>query len=161
MLPKEKADAAFALRLKEKGVSNVEIGKRMGINESSVRSLLNPVMKERALVTEKNKAEMLKQQVENKKGGILMLEQELKIPTWNFKNQNLNTAISDLQNNGYKLSYIKVEQLGTGKNTSIKVLTKEDVPYSEIYKNKADIQGLLQIGQMMEEKTYKAPQPPA
>ena len=151
-----KADAAFALRLKEKGVSTVEIGKRMGINESSVRSLLNPVMKERALVTEQT-AEMLKQQVESKKyidvgAGV---ENQLGITR-----TKLNTAIADLQNNGYKLSYIKVEQLGTGKNTSIKVLTKEDVPYSEIYKNKADIQTVTDWSNDGG-KTYKAPQPPA
>ena len=34
-------DAAFAQRLKDKGYSNVAIGKRMGINESSVRNLLD------------------------------------------------------------------------------------------------------------------------
>jgi len=39
-----KADAALAQRLKDKGYSNVEIGKRMSINESSVRNLLDPVM---------------------------------------------------------------------------------------------------------------------
>ena len=151
-----KADAAFALRLKEKGVSNVEIGKRMGINESSVRSLLDPVMKERALVTEQT-AEMLKQQVESKKyidvgAGV---ENQLGITK-----TKLNTAIADLQNNGYKLSYVKVEQLGTGKNTSIKVLTKEDVPYSEIYKNKADIQTVTDWSNDGG-KTYKSVQPPA
>ena len=131
-----KSDAAFALRLKEKGYSNVEIGKRMNINESSVRSLLNPVMQERALITEKT-AEMLKQQIEEKKyidvgAGV---ENQLGITR-----TKLNTAISDLENNGYKVSYVKVEQLGTGNMTSIKVLTKADVPYSEIYNNKADIQ---------------------
>ena len=36
-----KADVAQALRLKEKGYSNVAIGEKMGINESNVRSLLN------------------------------------------------------------------------------------------------------------------------
>lgn len=151
-----KADAAFALRLKEKGVSNIEIGKRMGINESSVRSLLNPVMKERALVTEKT-AEMLKQQVENKKYIDVGAGVETQL---GISRTKLNTAISDLQNNGYKLSYVKVEQLGTGKNTSIKVLTKEDVPYSEIYKNKADIQSVTDWSNDGG-KTYKAPQPPA
>lgn len=33
---------ATALKLKDKGLSNVAIGKQMGINESSVRGLLNP-----------------------------------------------------------------------------------------------------------------------
>ena len=151
-----KADAAFALRLKEKGYSNVEIGKRMKINESSVRNLLDPVMQERALVTEKT-VDMLKKQVEDKKyidigAGV---ENQLGI-----SRTKLNTAIFDLQNDGYKVSYIQVEQLGTGKKTSIKVLTKEDVPYSEIYKNKADIQTVTDWSNDGG-KTYKAPQPPA
>ena len=34
---KRAADASQALKLKDKGYSNVEIGKRMGINEASVR----------------------------------------------------------------------------------------------------------------------------
>ena len=42
-------DAGYALRLKDKGYSNVAIGEKMGgLNESSVRALLNPAMKERA-----------------------------------------------------------------------------------------------------------------
>ena len=38
-----KALMAEVYRLKEKGMSNTAIGERLGINESSVRSLLNPV----------------------------------------------------------------------------------------------------------------------
>ena len=41
---KRAADAALAYRLKEKGYSHVAIGERMGRNESSVRSLLNPAL---------------------------------------------------------------------------------------------------------------------
>src|SRR3954469_7239849 len=38
----KKADVAQALRLQAKGLSNVAIGKRMGIPESSVRAMLKP-----------------------------------------------------------------------------------------------------------------------
>ena len=37
----------MAIRLKEKGYSNVEIGKRMGIPEATVRNLLNPLVQEK------------------------------------------------------------------------------------------------------------------
>lgn len=150
-----KADSAFALRLKEKGYSNIEIGKRMAINESSVRNLLDPVMKERSLVTEKT-VEVLKQQVDAKKYIDVGAGSENQLGITRTK---LNTAIADLQNNGYKLSYIKEEQLGTGKYTSIKVLTKKDVPYSEIYAHRSEIQ-MVTDWSNDGGKTYKKLAPP-
>ena len=62
---KRAGDASLAMRLHEKGLSNVAIGNRMGINESSVRSLLDPSLKERASLTE-NTAAMLKRQISEK-----------------------------------------------------------------------------------------------
>jgi DNA-binding CsgD family transcriptional regulator len=55
-----------AQRLKDKGYSNVAIGERMGINESSVRSLLDPGARDKADILEST-SEMLKRQVEEKK----------------------------------------------------------------------------------------------
>ena len=150
-----KADSAFALRLKEKGYSNIEIGKRMGINESSVRSLLDPIIRERSLVTEKT-VEILKQQVDAKKYIDVGAGSENQLGITRTK---LNTAIADLQNNGYKISYIKEEQLGTGKYTSIKVLTKKDVPYSEIYAHRSEIQ-MVTDWSNDGGKTYKKLAPP-
>lgn len=130
-----KADSAMALRLKEKGYSNVAIGDRMGINESSVRNLLNPALQERALVTE-NTANMLKEQIQNKQ----YLDVGAGVETHlGISRTKLNTAIAELEDQGYKLQYVQVEQLGTGKKTSLKVLTKEDVPYQELYQNKDKI----------------------
>lgn len=130
-----KADSAQALRLKEKGYSNVEIGKRMGINESSVRNLLDPAMQERAAITEAT-ANMLRQQVDEKKYLDVGAGVENHIGVSRTK---LNTAIAELEQEGYKLQYLQTEQLGTGKKTTIKVLTKDDVPYSELSKNRAEI----------------------
>src|SRR4051812_15072342 len=44
----KQANINMAQRLKDKGWSNVAIGERMGINESSVRALLAPGEKDRA-----------------------------------------------------------------------------------------------------------------
>ena len=44
----KQSDIAQAQRLKEKGYSNVEIGRRMKINESSVRALLAPGQRDKA-----------------------------------------------------------------------------------------------------------------
>ena len=57
----------------------------------------------------------------------------------------LNTAISLLEEEGYKLHYVKVKQLGTGKETSIKVLTRDDVTYSEVAKNKSEIKPITEL----------------
>ena len=59
-------NVATALKLKDKGYSNTAIGKRMGINESSVRSLLDPTLQkrsERTMVT----ANILEDLVKEKK----------------------------------------------------------------------------------------------
>ena len=61
-----KADSAEALRLKNKGYSNVAIGERMGINESSVRALLNPALQQRA-DTARQTAELLKDNIDKRK----------------------------------------------------------------------------------------------
>ena len=134
-----KADAAMAQRLKEKGYSNVEIGKRMGgINESSVRSLLNPAMQERAAVTEATVA-MLKKEVDEKKYLDVGVGIETQLGVSKTK---LDTALYKLCDEGYKIQYIREPQVGTGKLTSLKVLTKEDVGYRELVLNKDKIRAV-------------------
>ncbi len=129
------ADTAQALRLKEKGYSNVEIGKRMGINESSVRSLLDPAMQEKAAIGEAT-VNMLKQQISEKK--YLDVGSGVEIQA-GISRTKLNTAIAELEMEGYKVHYLQTEQLGTGKKTTIKVLTKDDVTYSEVSQNRVNI----------------------
>lgn len=131
----KQADIAYAQRLKDKGLSNIAIGEKMGINESSVRSLLAPGQKDKINILEST-ANMLKSEVDKKElidigGGV---EHHLGI-----SRTKLNTAIALLEEQGYKVHYVKVEQLGTGNQTTIKVLSKPGVSYSEVYKNRANI----------------------
>lgn len=130
------ADIAMAQRLKEKGYSNVAIGERMGINESSVRALLEPGRKDKENVLLAT-AGMLKDQVEKKTyvdigAGV---EQHLGV-----SGEKLKAAVAVLKEEGYTVHYVKVEQLGTGQQTTIKVLAKPDVPYSEVFRNRDKIQ---------------------
>lgn len=134
------ADSALAQRLKDKGYSYTEIGKRMGRNESSVRSLLDPVMQERALITE-HTADMLRRQVAEK--GYLDVGAGIENQV-GVSRTRLNTSIAQLQKDGYKLQYIREEQPGTGKYTTIKVLTKDDVDYKTLYQNKDKIRGITE-----------------
>lgn len=129
------AKAAMALRLKDKGYSNSEIGRRMGINESSVRSLLDPAISMRKNAAT-NTAEMLEKEIASKKyidvgGGV---ENQIGV-----SRNTLDNAVEQLRAKGYTYHYLKVEQLGTGKFTSIKVLAAPEVTYKEVKDNQAKV----------------------
>lgn len=130
-LRKEKV--AEATRLREKGYSMPAIAKRMGLpNESSVRSLLEPKSSARAQQTE-NVINMLKKAVDDQRyvdvgAGV---EKYLGV-----SNQKMKNAVLLMEEQGYKVSTIYQQQQGTGQRTRIKILTKDDVPYGEIAKNK-------------------------
>lgn len=132
----KQADIAYAQRLKEKGLSNVAIGEKMGINESSVRSLLAPGQKDKVDILETT-ANMLKNQVAQK--GLIDVGTGVEHHI-GISRTKLNTAVALLQEQGYTVHYVKVEQLGTGNQTTIKVLSAPDVPYSQVFKNRGDIQ---------------------
>lgn len=137
---------AQAQRLKDKGYSNVAIGKRMGINESSVRALLAPGAKDKTDILLAT-ADMLRRQVEEKSyidvgHGVesslpISLDAATKV---GISKEKLNTAVAMLQEDGYKIHYVKVPQVSQpGQYTSRKVLSKPDVPYSEVYANRDKI----------------------
>lgn len=130
-----RADVAEVNRLADKGYSNVEIGKRMGINESSVRSLRDPTLKQRSEI-KRVIANMLKDNVEKKKyvDVGLGIEQQLGI-----SRTKLKTCIALLQEEGYRIHKFDIKQVGTGKKTNMMVLTKEDVSYGDVIKNRDKI----------------------
>lgn len=125
----------MAQRLKDKGYSNTAIGERMGLNESTVRTLLAPGEKDKVDVLQTT-SNMLKDQVD-KKGMIDIgsgVEGHIGV-----SQTKLNTAVAMLQDQGYTVHYVKVEQLGTGQQTVIKVLAPPNTPYSQVFKNRAEI----------------------
>lgn len=130
------ANRAEALRLKDKGYSNTAIGKRMGVNESTVRSWMDEDIAERSSIS-KNTAKALKSAVDDKKyidigGGV---ENQMGI-----SRTALDNAVKMLKDEGCTVHYIQTEQLGTGHKTSIKVLAPPDTTYSEVWNHKADIE---------------------
>lgn len=136
---KRSAERAQALRLKNKGYSNVEIGKRMNINESSVRSLLDPILAERASITQIT-ANMLKESVDQKRFIDIGAGVENTIGVSKTK---LNTAIAQLQEEGYKVHHLNLEQVGMpGQFTILKVLGAPDTKWSEIRKDVNLIQNI-------------------
>lgn len=130
-----KADSAEALRYYDKGMSKSEIGRRMGRNESSIRSLLNPALQAKSEITNTT-AVMLKEAVNAKKYVDVGLGVEHHI---GISRTKLKTAISVLESEGYKVFYIQTPQLGTTKKTTVMTLVQPGVDYAELYKNRGDI----------------------
>lgn len=121
--------------MQARGMSNIAIGAKLGMGESQVRALLKPSAQAKTARMDAT-INMLKDQVEKHKyldigTGV---EQYVGIP----RNQLLN-AVAELEEDGYKRQYVKVRQLGTGKDTTVLTLVKEDTPYSEIYRNSDQI----------------------
>lgn len=123
---------ATARRLKEKeGMNNSEIGRKMGINESSVRSLLDP-NSESKMKQARETAEFLKKQVDKKKmvdvgAGV---ERDL-----NISKEKLDQALFMLQaEGGYEVYGNRFPQ-ATNRNqmTTQRVLCVPGTTHSDIY----------------------------
>lgn len=136
-------EQSWCMSLKDKGYKNAQISRITGLPEATVRNRLNPTLQERSNRYE-NTAKELKSYMDNGKPYLDIgkgVEKQL-----NISEEQLKTAIAILQEQGYKVSYIKVEQAtNPGKNTTVKVLTKDDVPYTEIYQNRDKISSPLGI----------------
>lgn len=138
---KRAADITQAQKLHDSGMSNIAIGKEMGINESSVRSLLAPGLKDKTDILQTT-ANMLRDEVD-KKGYIDIgsgVENHL-----NLSSTKLNTAVAVLREEGYEVFYPKVTQLGTGQQTTLKVLAPPGTTYSEVSRNRDRIQQLNMV----------------
>ena len=73
--------------------------------------------------------------------------------------EKLKTAVAMLQEEGYKVHYLKIPQIGTGKYTSRIVLSLPDVPYSEVYANRGNIK-LIKEHSDDYGRTYEKLRPP-
>lgn len=139
---KKAADVARAEMYKQKGYSNVKIGEKMGIRESSVRNLLAPGALDRRnrLV---NTADMLRRQVEEKgvidvgKGVALQLDMNA---------NSLSTAVAVLKAEGYEVHRVQNPQVGRGRDsqTLIKVLAPHGTTYTDIVKDRGQIKSIAE-----------------
>lgn len=129
------AQINMAQRLRDKGMSNVAIGQRLGVGESQVRALLAPGAKDKADVL-KATTDMLRDAVDKKKYVDIGTGTENLL---SISQTKLATAVAALEEEGYKRYYLKVKQLGTGKDTTVKVLAAPGITYSEVSKNRGII----------------------
>lgn len=130
-----------ATRLRDKGTGMSDIGRQMGVNESTVRSWLDPSRKDKAAQLE-SIAEMLKREVNEKEFLDVGSQVNLDLPIGNdpanrvgISADKLKVALSMLKEEGYNVRTFKKPQVGTGEPTTYKVLVKPGVTQKEAWQN--------------------------
>lgn len=123
-------DVARAKSLKEDGLGATEIGRKMGINESTVRSLLNE-RSETRMNQAKATADFLREQIAEK-GCIdvgVGVERNL-----NISKERLKQALTILEEEGYEVKGARVDQAtNPGQKTTIKAIFPPGVPKNALY----------------------------
>lgn len=123
-------DVARAKSLKEDGLGATEIGRKMGIPESTVRSLLNDESEDNMLQAKKT-ADFLKAQVDEKKMVDVGRGVDLEL---NVSKEKLDQALYLLKREGYEVYSGGMDQpTNPGQRTTQKVLCVPGTKHSEIY----------------------------
>lgn len=122
-----------AKRLRDKeGLGPTEIGRRMGINESTVRSLLNPDSEAKMKIA-KDTADFLKSKVDENEHGMLDVGKGTELHL-RVSKEMLNAALYGLEGDGYVVYTGGIPQpTNPGQQTIQKVLCKPRTPHSAIY----------------------------
>lgn len=130
---RRKLRVARARALQEDGLNITEIGNEMGINESSVRSLLNEESADRMNRAQRTKDILIE---ELKKKGVLDVgagvEHELGV-----SRQKLEEAIYMLEAEGAGIRDGVSVQTDVGKQTNIMIVRSPDIPVKDIYADRS------------------------
>ena len=123
-------DVARAKSLKEDGLGATEIGRKMGIPESSVRSLLNE--KSEARTTQaRNTADFLKKTIDEK--GMIEVGAGVELEL-NISKERLKEALAIIESEGYPVYGGRVEQAtNKGKKTTLTVACPPGTEHKEIF----------------------------
>lgn len=124
-----------ALELYDQGKNYTEIGKEMGIADTSVRTLLDPALHERNNRS-LNTANILQKEVDE--NGMTMIGSGMS-NRLGISETSMKTACQYLEIKGYHVYNIPVSQNGTAKTTSMKVIAPPDMTWSEAVKNKGNV----------------------
>lgn len=139
----KQAQIAMAQALKDKGNSTTAIAKRMGIPESSARALLAPGVKDRADVLTKTSS-VLKKHVDEKKYIDIGTGVESHL---GVSKEKLAVAVAMLQEQGYEKHSVKIRQVGTGLETTMKVLAPPGTTQREVWENRDKIRQVSEFSQ--------------
>lgn len=132
---KRAADVARAVKLRQQGHSNVGIGEKMGINESSVRSLLARAEQEKVDILSTT-ANQLREIVD--RGSYLDIGKGV-ANHLQISNEKLSSAVAMLKDEGYEVQKVQVQQQGTPNKTTVKVLVPPGTTYRDVKENMARI----------------------
>lgn len=149
---KRAADVAYAEKLRDKGYSPTEIGRRMNINESSVRSLLDKSTKTRKGALDST-VRALKEEVKEKR--YLDVGAGVEYQLNGVSKDRLRKAVAILKEEGYKVHSVKVEQMGTKNMTTLKVLGAPDTEWKEVVRNPKLIQEIKLSNTAKPDGTYE------
>ena len=134
----------MANKLKEKGLSNGAIAARMReagykVNgESRVRDLLKPQKEVKAKIID-NVTDSLRRAVDEKEYIDVGSGVEYQLGITSTK---LRSVLQRLKDEGYPTYEVKIEQLGTGNQTNMKILTQPGKEWGDVQKNRHLIQQL-------------------
>lgn len=133
---RRRLDVSTAKSLKEDGLSNSEIGRKMGINESSVRSLLNEGAENR-MDQARMTAEKLKQELASKKVIDVGAGAEIEL---GVSRNKLEDALYMLEAEGVGVRDGVGIPTGPGKQTNTMILRDPNVALRDIYQDTSLIQ---------------------
>ena len=132
------AKQSYAIRLKEHGYSQSEIARKMGVNESNVRSYLKAYEEHKTDVLT-NISNTLKDNIDKDSRYIdISPGTEIDMGTTRTK---LNTAVAMLEEQGYEKVVVQVPQMGLHPNqkTYITALCPPGTSYKDVVNNMTNI----------------------
>lgn len=124
-----------ATTLREKGMSLPAIAERMGEPVSTVVSYLDPKRKER-MVSIQNTADVLKKAVAEK--GFIDTSAGMEYQLGISKDK-LEKTVKLLESEGYTVENVLVDQVGTGKQTTVRVLAPPNTEKKEVWANRNNV----------------------
>lgn len=141
--------------LDEYGGNQSEVARKMGINESSVRNLLNNEIAERKTRID-NTADILRKACNEK--GVINVSTGTEL-LMGVTDTTKKTAIEMLKNEGYTNVNVKIPQMGTNHETTLSVLAPPGMSFGEIQKNRFNVQPITEFSSD-QGKTWFVPERP-
>lgn len=143
---------ATAKSMTEDGFGPTEIGRRLGVNESTVRSLLNEKSEER-MNKAQTTAEYLKGIIDEK--GILDVGKGVELEL-GISREKLEEALEILNTEGYPVYGRGIKQItNPGQQTNIKVLCPPGTEFKDIYADDVKINSVKDYNKILTENGTK------
>lgn len=118
-----------------------EVGRMMGINESSVRKLMEKEIAEKQNQY-LNTAEFLKDRIAKSKSGIIDVGKDTEL-TMGVTTNTKMLAIRELEEQGYTYTFVQIPRPGSKNMVNTKVLASPELTWKEIQQNKYNVEGIF------------------